>query len=55
MQGRGWGYFARSDKYCAGHILFWAYNFDNVVQKTNIYFNNISKFHYKKVQRIIYI
>jgi hypothetical protein len=38
MQGRGWGYLARKDKYCASHILFWGYNFyDNVTQKTDIY------------------
>ena len=40
MQGRGWGYDARPDKYCAGHILFWGYGFDNVKQKTDIYFNH---------------
>ena len=36
MQGRGWGSFARPDKYCASHILFWGYSFDNVEEKTNI-------------------
>ena len=40
MQGRGWGYSARPDQYCAGHILFWGYNFENVVEKTNISFSN---------------
>ena len=40
LQGRGWGYMARPDKYCAGHILFWGYGFDNVEQNTKIYFNH---------------
>jgi hypothetical protein len=41
MQGRGWGYLARKDQYCASHILFWGYNFDdNVTQKTDIYFRH---------------
>ena len=40
MQGRGWSYFARPDKYCASHALFLGYGFDNVVEKTNISFNN---------------
>ena len=56
MQGRGWGYLARRDKYCAGHILFWGYNFDNVIQKTNIYFKhnyvyNPRRLYYITVQR----
>ena len=52
LQGRGWGYLARSNKYCAGHILFWAYNFDNVVQKTNIYFNNNYIYNPKRIYYI---
>ena len=40
MQGRGWGYDARGDQYCAGHILFWGYGFDNVEKQTDIYFNH---------------
>ena len=40
MQGRGWGYFARPDKYCASHILFWYYSFKNVEEKTNISFSH---------------
>ena len=49
LQGRGWGYFARPDKYCAGHILFWAYEFDNVEQKTDIYFNHNYVYNPKRI------
>lgn len=35
-QGRGWGYEARSNKYCAGAILFWGYLLTN----TDINFND---------------
>jgi hypothetical protein len=43
LQGKGWGYLARPDKYCASHILFWGYGFgdlDIVEQKTKISFNH---------------
>lgn len=36
-QGRGWGYDARTDKYVAGHILFWAYGIEG---DTDIYFHH---------------
>jgi hypothetical protein len=49
LQGRGWGYLARNDKYCAGHILFWGYCFDNVIQKTDIYFNNNYVYNPKRI------
>ena len=49
LQGRGWGYFARPDKYCAGHILFWAYEFENVEQKTDIYFNHNYVYNPKRI------
>ena len=49
MQGRGWGYLARPDKYCASHILFWAYSFDNVEQKTDIYFKNNYVYNPKRI------
>ena len=49
MQGRGWSYFARPDKYCASHILFWGYGFDNVVEKTNISFNNNYVYNPKRI------
>ena len=52
LQGRGWGYLARSDKYCAGHILFWGYLFDNVEQKTNIYFNHNYIYNPKRIYYI---
>lgn len=35
-QGRGWGYNARPDKYCAGAILFWGY----LIKDTKITFSN---------------
>jgi hypothetical protein len=40
LVGRGWGNLARPDKYCTCHILFWGYGFDNVEEKTKIYFNH---------------
>ena len=40
LPGRGWGYFARPDQYCATHILFWGINITNKVQNTDIYFNH---------------
>ena len=49
MQGRGWGYFARPDNYCAGHFLIWAYEFDNVEQKTDIYFNHNNVYNQKRI------
>ena len=49
MQGRGWSYFARPDQYCASHILFWGYGFDNVVEKTNISFNNNYVYNPKRI------
>ena len=52
MQGRGWGYLARPDKYCASHILFWGYDFDNVVEKTNISFNHNYVYNPKRIYYI---
>ena len=49
LQGRGWGYFARNDKKCASHILFWGYNFDNVVEKTDMYFNHNYVYNPKRI------
>ena len=49
MQGRGWGYLARPDKYCASHILFWGYGFDNVEEKTDIYFKNNYVYNPKRI------
>ena len=48
-QGRGWSYFARLDQYCASHILFWGYGFDNVVEKTNISSNNNYVYNPKRI------
>ena len=49
MQGRGWGYFARSDKYCAGHILFWGINIGNDTKKTNMSFNHNYVYNPKRI------
>ena len=49
MQGRGWGYSARPDQYCASHILFWGYGFENVKEKTNISFNNNYVYNPKRI------
>ena len=49
LQGRGWGYLARKDKYCAGHILFWGYCFNNVIQQTDIYFKNNYVYNPKRI------
>ena len=49
LTGRGWGYLARPDKYCASHILFWGYGFENVVEKTNIYFHRNYVYNPKRI------
>ena len=49
LAGRGWGYFARPDKYCACHILFWGLGFDNVEEKTKIYFNHNYVYNPKRI------
>ena len=40
LPGRGWGYYARPDQYCATHILFWGINIPNATEKMNIYFDH---------------
>ena len=41
--------FSRPDQYCASHILFWGYGFDNGVEKTNISFNNNYVYNPKRI------
>lgn len=40
-QGRGWGYEARSDKYCSASILFWGYEIEetDIVFSENTFYN----------------